>query len=63
MPRRLRLLTGGIAVHGLNQRVGRLDLFCKPAVYSAFEKILTEAHRRTGLRIAACCSMPNGAAT
>jgi hypothetical protein len=38
MPRRPRLLPGGIAFDGLNERVGRLDLFCKPAVDSAFEK-------------------------
>jgi hypothetical protein len=29
-----------------------LELFEKPADYSAFEKILTEAHCRTGMRIA-----------
>jgi len=43
----------------LNRRVGRLELFEKPADYSAFEKILAEAHRRTGIRIAAYCLMPN----
>src|SRR5437867_1527374 len=59
MPRRPRLSTGGIAYHVLNRRVGRLELFEKPADYSAFEKILSEAHRRTGIRIAAYCLMPN----
>ena len=34
-------------------------LFDKPADYLAFEKILREAHDRTGLRIAAYCLMPN----
>jgi len=34
-------------------------LFDKPADYSAFEKILAEAHYRTGIRIAAFCLMPN----
>src|SRR5258708_2040964 len=55
MPRRPRLSTGGIAYHVLNRRVGRLELFEKPADYSAFAKILAEAHHRTGIRIAAYC--------
>jgi len=59
MPRRPRRSTGEIAYHVLNRRVGRLELFEKPADYSAFEKILAEAHRRTGIRIAAYCLMPN----
>ena len=59
MPRRPRLSTGGIAYHVLNRRVGRLELFEKPADYSAFEKILAEAHHRTGIRITAYCLMPN----
>jgi len=59
MPRRPRLSTGGIAYHVLNRRVGRLELFEKPADYSAFEKILAQAHHRTGMRIAAYCLMPN----
>jgi len=59
MPRRPRLSTGGIAYHVLNRRVGRLELFEKPADYSAFAKILAEAHHRTGIRIAAYGLMPN----
>ncbi len=59
MPRRPRLSTGGLAYHVLNRRVGRLPLFEKPTDYAAFEKILHEAHRRTGVRIAAYCLMPN----
>jgi putative transposase len=59
MPRRPRLSTGGIAYHVLNRRVGRLELFEKPADYFTFEKILAEAHGRTGIRIAAYCLMPN----
>jgi putative transposase len=35
-----------------------LELFEKPADYSAFEKIPAEAHRRTGIRIVAYCLMP-----
>ena len=59
MPRRARISTGGLAYHILNRRVGRLGLFDKPADYMAFEKILNEAHERTGIRIAAYCLMPN----
>jgi REP element-mobilizing transposase RayT len=59
MPRRPRLATGGLAYHVLNRRVGRLSLFEKPADYFAFEKILTEARDRAGVRIAAYCLMPN----
>ena len=59
MPRRARISTGGLAYHILNRRVGRLALFDKPADYLAFEKILNEAHERTGIRIAAYCLMPN----
>src|SRR3989304_7141048 len=59
MPRRPRLSTGGLAYHVLNRRVGRLPLFDKPTDYTAFEKIFHEAHRRTGVRIAAYCLMPN----
>ena len=43
----------------LNRRVGRLSLFEKPADYLAFEKILSEAHEFTGVRISAYCLMPN----
>ena len=59
MPRRARISTGGLAHHILNRRVGRLALFDKPADYMAFEKVLNEAHERTGIRIAAYCLMPN----
>jgi len=59
MPRRARISTGGLAYHILNRRVGRPGLFDKPADYMAFEKILNEAHERTGIRIAAYCLMPN----
>lgn len=58
MPRRPRLATGGLAYHVLNRRVGRLSLFNKPADYAGFEKILAEAHNRTGVRIVAYCLMP-----
>jgi putative transposase len=34
-------------------------LFGKPADYAAFEAILAEAYRRTSIRIAAYCLMPN----
>lgn len=63
MPRLPRLSTSGITYHVLNRRGGRLELFERPADYSAFEKILAEAHRRTGIRIAAYCLMPNHCVT
>ena len=59
MARRPRLSTGGIAYHVLNRRVGRLELFEKPADYSSFKKILAQAHQSFGVRIAAYCLMPN----
>jgi putative transposase len=59
MPRRPRISTGGLAYHVLNRRAGRLPLFEKAGDYAAFEKILHEAHKRTGIRIAAYCLMPN----
>ncbi len=59
MPRRPRLAAGDLTYHVLNRRVGRLPLFDKPADYAAFEKILVEAHERTGIRIVAYCLMPN----
>src|SRR5437764_6100416 len=59
MPRRPRLSTGGIAYHVLNRRVGRLELFEKPADYSSFETILAQAHQSFDVRIAAYCLMPN----
>src|SRR5687767_2723388 len=59
MPRRPRRSTGEIAYHVLNRRVGRLELFDTPSDYSAFEKILVEAHHRTGIRISTYCLMPN----
>ena len=53
MPRRPRNASGGLAYHVLNGRVGRPSLFEKPADYAAFEKILQEAYKRSGIRIAA----------
>lgn len=59
MPRRPRNASGGLAYHVLNRRVGRLPLFEKSGDYAAFETILQEAHKRTGIRILAYCLMPN----
>lgn len=58
-PRRPRLAAGDLAYHVLNRRDERLSLFEKPADYTAFEKILTEAYAQTRVRIAAYCLMPN----
>jgi putative transposase len=59
MPRRPRLAAGDLAYHVLNRRIGRFQLFEKPADYDAFENILAEAHAHTKIRIAAYCLMPN----
>lgn len=58
MPRRPRLAAGDLAYHVLNRRVGRLPLFETSADYTAFEKILAEAHAQTRIRITAYCLMP-----
>lgn len=44
---------------GKRYMFGQLELFEKPADYSSFEKILAEAHKSFGVRVAAYCLMPN----
>ena len=56
--RTVYLAAGDLAYHVLNRRVGRLPLFEKSADYAAFEKVLTEAHFQSWIRIAAYCLMP-----
>lgn len=48
-----------MAYHVLNRRVARLPLFDTDGDYAAFERILEEAIRRTGIRLSAYCVMPN----
>ena len=54
---RVALATGGIAYHVLNRRVSWLPLFEKPADYTSFEKILTDAYERTNISIVPYCFM------
>ena len=51
MPRRLRVATGGLAYHVLNRGVRRDCVFDDGADYAAFERVLGEAHERTGMRL------------
>ncbi len=64
MPRRARHAAGGLIYNVinrrvLNRRVGRETLFENTADYAAFERVLTEAVARTGVRLCAYCVMPN----
>ena len=59
MPRRPRIATGGLVYHVLNRRVARLPLFEKDTDYAAFERVLAEATARSGIRLSACCVMPD----
>jgi REP element-mobilizing transposase RayT len=59
MARRLRVAAGGIVYHVLNRAVGRNRIFRKDGDYTAFEKVLRQAHERTGTRLLAYCVMPN----
>ena len=59
MARRLRVAAGGIVYHVLNRAVGRARIFRKEGDYMAFEKVLRQAHERTGTRLLAYCLMPN----
>src|SRR6185312_17436473 len=47
MPRVARKAPGGLVYHVLNRANGRLRLFKKAEDYTAFEKVLAEAHQRT----------------
>ena len=59
MARRWRIDRGGVAYHVLNRRVGRLALFKKEEDYTAFEKVLTQAHARSPRHVIAHCLMPS----
>ena len=59
MPRAARLAIGGLVYHVLNRAAGRQRIFTEPADYAAFERILTAAQERLGMRILAYCIMPN----
>jgi putative transposase len=59
MPRTARHAPAGLVYHALNRAVARLPLFDKAADYSAFERVLEEAHQRYPIELLAYCVMPN----
>jgi len=59
MPRRPRIANAGVVFHVLNRRAGRLPLFETEGDYRAFERILEQAVRESGIRLLAYCLMPN----
>ncbi len=59
MGRSLRQATGDVIYHVINRSNGRFKIFRKDADYTAFEKILEEAHKKYPIRILAYCLMPN----
>ena len=59
MPRQARTAPGGIVYHALNRGNGRNELFRKPEDYSAFERIMIAAMKRSPIRLLAYCLMPN----
>lgn len=59
MPRPPRVSVGGLLYHVLNRGNRRQEIFFGHGDYSAFESILAEGCRRTGMRIVAYCLMPN----
>ena len=59
MPRALRNDVGDIIYHVLNRSNGRTVIFNSEHEYRYFEKILTEAKEKSGMRILAYAVMPN----
>lgn len=59
MPRRSRDGSANVIFHVLNRAVRGTRLFETPEDYLAFERILSEAVTRAGLRLLAYCVMPN----
>src|SRR5712692_566502 len=59
MPRAPRAAIGGLVYHVLNRANARLQLFAQDRDYQAFERVLTEAYERVGMRLLAYCVMPN----
>lgn len=59
MPRRLRSAPAGFVYHVVNRSAGRLILFESSEDYSAFIRLLSQAQRRTPMRVIAYCIMPN----
>jgi REP element-mobilizing transposase RayT len=59
MARRTRCSDAGYVYHVRNRAVGRATLFDQPADYAAFEQVLRQAWRRTGMRRVADVALPN----
>ena len=59
MGRPKRAAQGGLISHVLNRANARMTIFEKEGDYEAFERALTEAVDRTGIRLLCYCLMPN----
>lgn len=59
MGRLRRITAGGIVYHVLNRANARMPIFDGDGDYAAFEKVLGEAVRRTGMRLLDYILMPN----
>ena|SRR5437868_2932857 len=59
MARRHRIAPGGFVYHVMNRAAGRLVLFNSSSDYTAFERLLSRAQKRTDMRILAYCLMSN----
>jgi len=59
MPKKKRIIKGGIAYHVLNRANGRLKIFKKDQDFIAFENILAEGIERFGMRVCGYCIMSN----
>jgi len=59
MPRALRAAEGGVVYHVLNRANARARIFETRGDYTAFEKVLAEAHERVAMRTVSYCVMPN----
>ncbi len=59
MPRTNRIDIGGEIYHIINRANARMKIFDNPKDYQLFENVLSEAKKRTNMRIYAYCIMPN----
>ena len=59
MPRIPRIDLGNTVYHVINRSNARVKIFHENKDYQLFEVVLTEAQKRTGMRILAYCIMPN----
>jgi putative transposase len=59
MGRPMRAAVGGVIYHVLNRGNAGRPIFEKPGDFEGFERVLGDAHTRTGTRILSYCLMPN----